>query len=184
MWCTVFHDHAYSGITFRQHIASRCLGQNNLPAPAVLRRIFLYGQTVLSSTWSTGGISPRQILALWPDYDMLLVEADSWLYHVPTSGVFFAYCAFLIDDVQEKRVQIQFNSIKFISTFIHHYMSIIIIIHCMFYNEKSKRICRKLNKLIRDIPGITHNQFKNLFSWIQIQFFMNKVLMFHELKHN
>ena len=54
---------------------------------------------------------------------------------------------------------IQFNSIKFISTFIHHYMSIIIIIHCIFLNEKSKRICRKLNKLIRDIPGITHNQF-------------------------
>ena len=54
---------------------------------------------------------------------------------------------------------IQFNSIKFISTFIHHYMSIIIIIHCIFLNEKSKWICRKLNKLIRDIPGITHNQF-------------------------
>ena len=54
---------------------------------------------------------------------------------------------------------IQFNSIKFISTFIHHYMSIIIIIHCIFLNEKSKKICRKLNKLIRDIPGITHNQF-------------------------
>ena len=54
---------------------------------------------------------------------------------------------------------IQFNSIKFISTFIHHYMSIIIIIHCIFLNEKSKRICRKLNKLITDIPGITHNQF-------------------------
>ena len=54
---------------------------------------------------------------------------------------------------------IQFNSIKFISTFIHHYMSIIIIIHCIFKNEKSKWICRKLNKLIRDIPGITHNQF-------------------------
>ena len=48
---------------------------------------------------------------------------------------------------------IQFNSIKFISTFIHHYMSIIIIIHCIFLNEKSKWICRKLNKLIRDIPG-------------------------------
>ena len=32
------------------------------------------------------------------------------------------------------------------------YMSIIIIIHCIFLNEKSKRICRKLNKLIRDIP--------------------------------
>ena len=46
---------------------------------------------------------------------------------------------------------IQFNSIKFISTFIHHYMSIIIIIHCIFLNEKSKRICRKLNKLIGDI---------------------------------
>ena len=26
-------------------------------------------------------------------------------------------------------------------------MSIIIIIHCIFLNEKSKRICRKLNKL-------------------------------------
>ena len=52
------------------------------------------------------------------------------------------------------------QSIKFISTFIHHYMSIIIIIiHCIFLDEKSKRICRRLNKLIRDIPGITHNQF-------------------------
>ena len=27
------------------------------------------GQTVLSSTWSTVGISPRQIVGLWPDYD-------------------------------------------------------------------------------------------------------------------
>ena len=39
------------------------------------------------------------------------------------------------------------------------YMSIIIIIHCIFLNEKSKRICRNLNKLIRDIPRIIHNQF-------------------------
>ena len=57
---------------------------------------------------------------------------------------------------------IQFNSIKFISTFIHHYMSIIIIIHCIFLNEKSKRICRKLNKLIRDIglPGSCFLEYK------------------------
>ena len=55
-----------------------------------------------------------------------------------------------------RQSSIHFNSIKFISTFIHHHMSIIIIIHCIFLNEKSKRICRKLNKLIRDIPGIDH----------------------------
>ena len=57
------------------------------------------------------------------------------------------------------KFSIQFNSIKYMLTFIHHYMSIIIIIHCIFLIEKSKRICRKLNKLIRDISGITHNQF-------------------------
>ena len=33
------------------------------------------------------------------------------------------------------------------------YMSIIIIIPFFFINETSKRICRKLNKLIRDIPS-------------------------------
>ena len=32
---------------------------------------------------------------------------------------------------------------------------LVIIIHCIFLNEKSKRICRKLNKLIRDIPSCT-----------------------------
>ena len=50
-------------------------------------------------------------------------------------------------------------------------MSIIIIIHCIFLNEKSKRICRKLNKLIRDIPGMTHNQLHNEFF-----FFLKKKL--------
>ena len=50
---------------------------------------------------------------------------------------------------------IQYNTIKFISTFIHvnNYYN------TFKKNEKSKRICRKLNKLIRDIPRITHNQF-------------------------
>ena len=55
-------------------------------------------------------------------------------------------------------VTIQYNTIQS-NLFQLSYMSIIIIIHCIFLNEKSKRICRKLNKLIRDIPRITHNQF-------------------------
>ena len=50
---------------------------------------------------------------------------------------------------------IQYNTIQS-NLFQLSYMSIIIIIHCIFLNEKSKRICRKLNKLIRDIPRITH----------------------------
>ena len=53
---------------------------------------------------------------------------------------------------------IQYNTIQS-NLFQLSHMSIIIIIHCIFLNEKSKRICRKLNKLIRDIPRITHNQF-------------------------
>ena len=53
---------------------------------------------------------------------------------------------------------IQYNTIQS-NLFQLSYMSIIIIIHCILLNEKSKRICRKLNKLIRDIPRITHNQF-------------------------
>ena len=53
---------------------------------------------------------------------------------------------------------IQYNTIQS-NLFQLSYMSIIIIIHCIFLNEHSKRICRKLNKLIRDIPRITHNQF-------------------------
>ena len=64
----------------------------------------------------------------------------------------------IIDSIQFNSI----NSIKFISTFIHHYMSIIIIIHCIFVNEKSKRICRKLNKLIRDIPGKQQMEVRNV----------------------
>ena len=48
---------------------------------------------------------------------------------------------------------IQYNTIQS-NLFQLSHMSIIIIIHCIFLNEKSKRICRKLNKLIRDIPRI------------------------------
>ena len=57
---------------------------------------------------------------------------------------------------EEEDNTIQYNTIKFISTFIHvnNYYNTL-----HFLNEKSKRICRKLNKLIRDIPRITHNQF-------------------------
>ena len=49
---------------------------------------------------------------------------------------------------------INYNTINTIQSnlFQLSYMSIIIIIHCIFLNEKLKRICRRLNKLIRDIP--------------------------------
>ena len=51
---------------------------------------------------------------------------------------------------------IQYNQINLFQL---SYMSINIIIRCLFLIEKSKRIRRKLNKPIRDIPRITHNQF-------------------------
>ena len=45
-------------------------------------------------TWNVVGISPHQIVVLWPDYGMLLVETGSCLCHAPTSSVFFAYFFF------------------------------------------------------------------------------------------
>ena len=53
---------------------------------------------------------------------------------------------------------VQYNTIQS-NLFQLSYMSIIIIIYFIFLNEKSKRTCRKVNKLIRDIPRNTHNQF-------------------------
>ena len=51
------------------------------------------------------------------------------------------------------RTTIQYNTIQS-NLFQLSYISIIIIIHCIFLNEKSKRICRKLNKLLETHPEL------------------------------
>ena len=70
------------------------------------------------------------------------------------------YTSQSVKTCQQLGRHLQYNTIQS-NLFQLSYMSIIIIIHCIFLNEKSKRICRKLNKLIRDIPRITHRYIMN-----------------------
>ena len=120
---------------------------------------WLNGATNLAHTCDTRGVS------LWCRHFFHGVFAQEEVHVVP--GIEGAYEMWIYKrrfvPVNDKKSRnrastIQYNTIQS-NLFQLSHMSIIIIIHCIFLNEKSKRICRKLNKLIRDIPRITHNQF-------------------------